>query len=87
MLQRKKYGPEVDWWAVGVIMYEMMVGRHPFIERGKSPKRYKPCPEKVQYPEWLTSHAICILKEVSIFNIKTGIRSTLQSCECIVFPH
>jgi serine/threonine protein kinase len=29
MLQELKYGPEVDWWAVGVIMYEM-VGEHPF---------------------------------------------------------
>ena len=87
MLQREKYGPEVDWWALGVVMYEMMVGRHPFIEPRKSRISYKRLPKEVQYPQWLTSHAVCILKGVSIFNIKTGIRSTLQSSECIVFPH
>ena len=24
------YGLAVDWWGVGVVMYEMMVGRLPF---------------------------------------------------------
>ena len=30
MLRGLKHGPEVDWWAVGIVMYEMMVGQHPF---------------------------------------------------------
>lgn len=64
MLQREKYGPEVDWWALGVVMYEMMVGRHPFIEPRKSRISYKRLPKEVQYPQWLTSHDVCILKGV-----------------------
>jgi serine/threonine kinase 38 len=30
------YGPEVDWWSVGVILFEMMVGYPPFFSENPS---------------------------------------------------
>ena len=30
ILQGEAYGFSVDWWALGVLMYEMMAGRSPF---------------------------------------------------------
>ena len=33
MLEDTDYGLAVDWWGVGVVMYEMMVGRLPFYNR------------------------------------------------------
>ena len=33
MLEDNDYGRSVDWWGVGVVMYEMMCGRLPFYSR------------------------------------------------------
>ena len=33
MLEDNDYGREVDWWGVGVVMYEMACGRLPFYSR------------------------------------------------------
>lgn len=33
MVFRRKYGFEVDWWAFGIIMYELCCGRVPFASR------------------------------------------------------
>jgi serine/threonine protein kinase len=47
-----KYGREVDWWSVGIVMYEMMLGFYDgsvFIQ-------------PTQYPEYLSKEAISILR-------------------------
>ena len=30
----KRYGKRVDMWAIGVIVYQMLTGRHPFYLSG-----------------------------------------------------
>jgi len=71
MLRGFKYGPEVDWWALGIVMYEMMVGQHPFQLPKRCPYHEKILKNPVAYPQRLSVSAVSILKGVSIFNIKT----------------
>ncbi|XP_060737207.1 protein kinase C epsilon type-like [Tachysurus vachellii] len=62
ILMKYKYGASVDWWCLGVIMYEMMVGYPPFIASNekkvfKSILMDSPC-----YPFFLSREAKEILK-------------------------
>jgi serine/threonine kinase 38 len=36
VLIQKGYGPEVDWWSVGVILFEMLIGYPPFFSDSAS---------------------------------------------------
>ena len=41
VLKKKGYGPEIDWWSVGVIFFEMLVGYAPFCSKETSEVCYK----------------------------------------------
>ena len=88
MLRGLKHGPEVDWWAVGIVMYEMMVGQHPFHLPKMTHYHEEILNNRVVYPSRLTWNAVSILEGVSIFNTKTeAFRSALQFLEFSGFPH
>lgn len=35
VVKKKAYDKMVDWWAVGIIAYEMIAGKHPFQSKNK----------------------------------------------------
>ena len=41
VLNKKGYGPEIDWWSAGIIFYEMLVGYAPFCSKDTSEVCYK----------------------------------------------
>lgn len=55
------YGLAVDWWATGVLMYEMMRGRVPFFDRNDKVLRRKILTEEVEIPQNLSSEARSLL--------------------------
>uniref|UniRef100_A0A3B3C583 non-specific serine/threonine protein kinase n=1 Tax=Oryzias melastigma TaxID=30732 RepID=A0A3B3C583_ORYME len=67
LLSRKKYGPKVDVWSIGVNMYAMLTGSLPFTVdpfslRGLHQKMVDK--EMNPLPPWLSTGALCLLKKL-----------------------
>ncbi|KAJ8673470.1 hypothetical protein QAD02_004732 [Eretmocerus hayati] len=62
ILQELEYGASVDWWALGVLMYEMMVGQPPFEAENEDDLFESILRDDVLYPVWLSDEAVSILK-------------------------
>jgi len=62
ILQEHDYGASVDWWALGVLMYEMMAGQPPFEADNEDDLFESILHDDVLYPVWLSKEAVSILK-------------------------
>ena len=66
ILQELEYDASVDWWALGVLMYEMMAGQPPFEADNEDDLFESILHDDVLYPVWLSKEAVAILKGVSM---------------------
>ncbi|NWZ89236.1 KPCL kinase, partial [Nesospiza acunhae] len=64
ILQEMLYGPDVDWWAMGVLLYEMLCGHAPFEAENEDDLFEAILNDEVVYPTWLQQDAVAILKAV-----------------------
>lgn len=65
------YGKSVDWWAYGVLLYEMLVGQPPFDGEDEEELFAAITDHSVSYPKSLSKEA----KEVC-----KGVRKTFLRC-------
>ncbi|XP_075257299.1 calcium-independent protein kinase C-like [Convolutriloba macropyga] len=68
ILQELDYGASVDWWALGVLMYEMMAGQPPFEADNEDDLFESILHDDVLYPVWLSKEAVSILKQLMTKN-------------------
>ena len=61
----------MDWWALGVLMYEMMAGQPPFEADNEDDLFESILHDDVLYPVWLSKEAVSILKGVFFLFIFT----------------
>lgn len=62
LFKELEYGASVDWWALGVLMYEMMAGQPPFEADNEDDLFESILHDDVLYPVWLSKDAVSILK-------------------------
>ena len=66
MLEGFEYDGSVDWWALGVVMYDMLVGQPPFYGAHQDQLFDSIVEAQVQFPDWLSKKAVSIIKGVNI---------------------
>ena len=69
ILQELDYGVSVDWWALGVLMYEMLAGQPPFEADNEDDLFESIMNDDVLYPVWLTKNAVNVLEMVRYSSI------------------
>ncbi|XP_052007060.1 protein kinase C eta type [Xyrauchen texanus] len=62
ILQEMLYGHSVDWWALGVLLYEMLSGHAPFEAENEDDLFESILNEEIIYASWLSASAVDILK-------------------------
>ncbi|KAK9497104.1 hypothetical protein O3M35_004481 [Rhynocoris fuscipes] len=88
ILQELEYGPSVDWWALGVLMYEMMAGQPPFEADNEDDLFESILRDDVLYPVWLSKEAVSILKGFMTKNPNKRLGCVaVHGCEAAIRTH
>nr|QCW06540.1 serine/threonine kinase AKT [Pinctada imbricata] len=70
VLEDNDYGRAVDWWGIGVVMYEMMCGRLPFYNRDHDVLFELILLQQVKFPRTLSDDATSLLSGLLVKNPK-----------------
>ena len=61
MIKRQPYGRPVDWWALGMLVYEMLNGSPPFYDDDLQVMHYSIVSEPIEFPSFFSrqSRSLC----------------------------
>lgn len=66
VLTETSYTRAVDWWGLGVLIFEMLVGESPFPGDDEEEVFDSIVNDEVRYPRFLSLESIAIMRRVSV---------------------
>ncbi|KAJ1107798.1 hypothetical protein NDU88_005187 [Pleurodeles waltl] len=87
ILKEMHYGATVDWWAMGVLLFEMLCGHAPFEAENEDDLFEAILNDEVVYPAWLPQDATGILKAFMHKNPSKRLGSQSQGGERAIQQH
>lgn len=85
VLEDNDYGRAVDWWGLGVVMYEMMCGRLPFYNQDHEKLFELILMEDIKFPRTLSSDAKSLLSGLLIKDPNKRCRHTKTHTKSLNF--
>ncbi|XP_062520628.1 serine/threonine-protein kinase Sgk2-like [Corticium candelabrum] len=64
ILRAEHYGLAVDWWTCGILLYEMLVGKPPFIAQDRVILYKQVLRGVIDYPDNLSEHAVSLISQL-----------------------
>jgi serine/threonine protein kinase len=64
IIQSKGHGKAVDWWALGILIYEMIVGQPPFCDEEPMGIYQKILAGKIYFPKYFDRNAKALVKKL-----------------------
>jgi serine/threonine protein kinase len=62
LLRGQKYGPAVDWWSFGILVFEMMHGRTPFYDKNRKLMFYRIINTEPSFPPTFSPEACACIR-------------------------
>jgi serum/glucocorticoid-regulated kinase 2 len=78
LLLGQGYTKTVDWWTLGVLLYEMMTGLPPFYDENTNEMYRKILQDELRFPDDMSQDARSLLRGVSIKYMN-------QNKRCLIF--
>ena len=83
VLTETSYTRSVDWWGLGVLIYEMLVGESPFPGEDEEEVFDSIVNDNVRYPRFLSNEAITIMRRLLRRNPERRLGSTIHDADDI----